>query len=83
MGSEPKADSAGAAGAPVPSPGGQEKKGGGKLSQENYAQRRAGLRGTPSDIFMSSVSVACADKRWSFEEGKVTFVYIKYTRFIA
>lgn len=64
-------------------PGGQEKKGGGKLSQENYAQRRAGLRQTPSDIFMSSVSVAWADKHWSFEEGKVTFVYIKYTRFIA
>lgn len=30
---------------------------------------------------MSSVSVACTDKRWSFKEGKVTFVYIKYRRF--
>lgn len=38
-------DSAGAV-SPSVFPGGQEKKGGGKLSQENYAQRRAGLRGT-------------------------------------
>lgn len=37
---------------------------------------------TSSDIFMSSVSLACADKHWSLKEGKVTFVYIKYTRFI-
>lgn len=35
------------------------------------------------DIFMSTVSVVCTDKPWSLKEGKVTFVYIKYARYIA
>lgn len=45
-------------------------------------KKEKGWDWTRSDIFMSSVSVAWADKRWSLKEGKVTFVYIKYTRFI-
>lgn len=55
----------------------------GRSEQQGAVLRsRRGCRSPESDIFMSPVSVACTDKPWSLKEGKVTFVYIKYTRFI-
>lgn len=82
MENETKTDSKGVLGHKHSLHGAREREGEKKCHMRITLRTEKGSNWTPSDIFMSSVSVACADKCWLFKEGKVTFVYIKYTRFI-